>query len=98
MSAAINTYDVGDVIELKGVYTDPDSGNAVAPTTVRCLVKGPGTVSATLPVTGSAGTYTASYEPGAPGRYSYAFLGEGGHKAAGEREFSVRRPRVPRPA
>lgn len=91
-------YDIGDLVELKGKFTDPDTDGPVDPTDVTCVLRLPDGESETLAVAGSDGTYTATKAVDTAGHYHYVFIGEGAHQAAEEGRFAVRVPRVPRPA
>lgn len=92
-----NTYDVGDLVELVGTFTDPVSGDPVDPSSVVCRVRTPDGETTTVAANGSDGVYVAEFEVAAPGSHHYLFVGTGGHQAAGERAFYASTPRVERP-
>lgn len=92
------TYDIGDVIELKGVFTDTATGEPADPGEVFFRVQQSGAAEyVDVDVSGSGGTYTGEFTPIAAGYYTYLGLGRDGAKAAAEQRFDVRAPRVPRP-
>lgn len=94
---SISTYDIGDVAELSGAFTDTYTGAAVEPQTVVCTVRKPNGTTLTPDVADHGdGTYTAEVTLDRPGSWWYAFDGIGGEQASGERELRVRTRRVTR--
>lgn len=94
VSPHMNVYDIGDRVYLNADFTDID-GAPIEPTDVECKVRRPDkTVETLTAIPQSAGRYTAEYDPTEPGRYDYSFKGSGNVRVAGERFFTVKRPRV----
>jgi hypothetical protein len=89
------TFDIGDLIELTGAFTDPDTGEAVDPDAVTCTVLEPDGEEATPEATGE-GTYAASFEATEAGKHRFAFDGTGANQASAEGIFTVRKRQVPR--
>jgi hypothetical protein len=89
---SLNVYDIGALVELRGSFTDPDSGEPVDPSTVTCKVVAPDGSTITPTVTGSAGTYSAEVEAAQTGVYQYAMYGKEGHQAAKRGAFKAREP------
>lgn len=92
-------YDIGDVIRLRGTFTD--TGGAYAdPTKVSFWVKAPSStvyVAATPSTTvlhPSTGVYTADYLPVSTGLYRYRIFSTGNVQAAEEGSFRVATPLV----
>lgn len=100
-SGDANLYDVGDVVVMTDIITDPETGNRVDPATVTFTIrKGKlGTVvcSATRV---SQGVYTASYTlvHGDPDGcvWTWAVDSTGTWQGSGERAIEIRRQQVPR--
>lgn len=91
------TYDIGDVAELTGTFTDPDTGALVDPAVVTCTVRHPDTTTSSPTVTRtSTGVYVAEQDIDDDGTWWYAFDGEGIAQASAEKRFEVRKRRVPR--
>lgn len=93
--AAINEYDVGDVVRLSVTFTD--GGTAVDPGTVTFKVRPPvgdivtyvyGTDAALVRT--ATGAYRIDYEPTLHGTYVWRAAGTVTNKAAGEQTFRVR--------
>lgn len=84
-----NQYLIGNVVRMSATFTV--AGTATDPTgTPVCTVRGPAG-SATPSVTKSAtGVFTATYQPGAAGRYRFRWVGTGTAAAAGEGQFYVK--------
>jgi uncharacterized protein YfaS (alpha-2-macroglobulin family) len=93
---SLRYYDVGDVAELTGTFTDPETGDAVDPADVTCTARKPDGSTTTLNTSGSNGVYTAELELDQHGTWWYAFDGTGSYQASGERRLEVRKPQVPR--
>lgn len=92
----INTYDVGDRVELSFVFRD-DEGAPTDPTTIVVKVRKPaGTVTTyTFGVDvalerDSAGRYALELTLDTAGSWSYRGIGTGAVEQAGERRFTVR--------
>lgn len=88
------TFDIGNVIRLKVVFTDID-GSAVDPTDVQLNVRlyggdvetftfGNGQVQRQ-----ATGIYYYDYTPSQPGLYYYRYIGSGDAVAAGDSTFSI---------
>jgi hypothetical protein len=97
-----NTYDVGDVVRLRGIFKDA-AGALANPTTTRLKVLVPKTattpaveVTYTYGVDGglvrnSVGDHSYDYPPAVPGRYFYRWIGTGAIVTADEKSFLVRK-------
>jgi hypothetical protein len=97
-----NTYDVGDVVRLRGVFKG-STGALANPTTTRLKVLVPKT--ATTPaveitytygvdvevIRNSVGDHSCDYPPAVPGRYFYRWIGTGSVVTADEKSFLVRK-------
>lgn len=44
---AVQQYDIGDLIDLYGLFTDPDTGDVVEPDSVTCTVVNPAETTST---------------------------------------------------
>lgn len=97
--AAENTYDVGDVVRLRGIFKDA-AGALANPTTIRLKVRIPTTptteVTYTYGVDGglirnSVGDHSYDYPPTVSGRYFYRWIGTGSIVTADEKSFLVRK-------
>lgn len=92
----MNTYDEGDLIRVKGTFTDRDTSAAVDPTAVFCEFKTP---SGTLEsyqygvdacVTKSAtGVYRCTRSADEHGTWEYRWYSTGTGQAAGKGSFGV---------
>ncbi len=96
-----NTYDAGDPVRIRGVFTVEDE--PTDPTTVRVLMLAPGeTESAEIdaPASPETGTWETTYqlaEDAKPGLYRYRMEGTGAAAQAEEGRFKVRERSVPVP-
>lgn len=94
---SLRHYDIGDEALLTGVFTDAEDGAAVDPDTVTVTVTRPdGTTLTPSVVPGDPGEFTATIALDQAGDWWYAFDGEGGYRASGEKRLRVRRQRVTR--
>lgn len=90
---AINTYQLGDAVRVKGVFTD-NAGVAHDPSTVKCSYRPPGGSVVTLiyPTTivqSSTGNYYLDISANAVGSWTYRWHSEGTGQAADENVFKV---------
>ena len=90
------TGDIGDLVELTATFTDPDTGEAVAPKEVVCTVLSPDGTTSTPEASYSKGIYKAEVEPDERGKWRYSFDGTGDYQASEEGVFHVRERSVPR--
>lgn len=94
---AANQYDVGDLIECSGAFTDAD-GLPLDPDVVLFKVRTPAGVSTTytygapdgVVVRDGPGLYHAEVSITAAGRWYYRWQGTGTGQSAGETWFSVK--------
>lgn len=87
-----NTYDVGDLITLTGLfYSDPAKTTPADPTLVVARVKDPLGVASTPAVTRvGVGIYTALLAPATHGMHEIRWEGTGAVQAAEQSEIFVR--------
>lgn len=90
-----NTYDIGDVVRCRAIFTDSDSV-AVDPAAVVFKFKAPGSaiVTYTYGVDGqilktSTGNYYVDLTIATAGTYRYRFAATGSGASAGEKTFLV---------
>lgn len=92
---AINVYDKGDSVRLKGVFTV--NSVFVNPTTITLKVKDPDNTISTYTYAGgqltqlSTGTFYRDVTVTNDGEWYYRFEGTGACQAAGENQFRVRK-------
>lgn len=90
----LNTYDVGESVELIGRFKDPDTKLPESPDTVTVTIYRPVTLAEVavppVPVEAPAGTFTAVFAPDTPGRWRWRMEGTGGVTAIERGEFHVR--------
>jgi hypothetical protein len=90
-------FDVGDVVEIEASVTNAKSGSAVDPTSPLFRVQTPaGDTEDLTPTKSATGKYSCSYLSAEPGTHRILYLGTGTNAVAGETQFRVREPRVPR--
>ncbi|CAK0775265.1 conserved hypothetical protein [Gammaproteobacteria bacterium] len=92
-----NKYELGDLVRVKGTWTDPNNSNAaIDPDVVKCSVRAPsgtvttytfGTDAALTKV--STGVYQMDINANAAGIWSYRWFSTGAGQAADERYFEV---------
>lgn len=90
----LNTYDIGEDVELIGRFTDPDSGDPVSPGVVTVVLYRPETneeVVGPAPVEGPLGTFTSTFAPDEHGRWQWKMEGDAGVTAIERGQFQVRR-------
>lgn len=92
---AINSYDVGDVVRVQGVFKNA-AGTTVDPTAITFKFQVPdGTITTYIygtdaeVVRSATGTYYCDITTTDEGRYSCRWAGTGNNAAAGERYFLV---------
>lgn len=92
----LNTYDVGETVELIGRFSDPDTNDPVSPAAVTVRIWRPedaGEVAVPpVAVEDPAGTFTAEFEPDTPGRWRWRMEGSGLTIAIQVGQFQVRTP------
>ena len=92
-----NDYDIGDLVRLKGTFTNTITNAVDDPTVVTCVVKNPNLtkteltfgISATL-IRESKGIYYTDFPPTMEGLHWYKFQGTGNVTASEELSFYVR--------
>lgn len=90
---SLNTYDIGEDVELIGRFADPDDNSPVSPGVVTVTLYRPDTdeeVAGPAPVEGPAGTFTATFAPDAAGRWHWKMDGDAGVVAIERGQFHVR--------
>ena len=93
-----NVYDIGDRVEVRGLFRDPDTWAEIDPTNVYLQIKNPAGTIATYEygVAGSpitrvdVGDYRAEVDITASGEWYYRFYSTGVGQAAEEQSLSVR--------
>jgi hypothetical protein len=86
----MSTHDLGDMVRVKGTWTDA-AGAPVAPTAVTLTVKNPAGVATTPALTNpSAGVYYADVDANVVGTWCFRFRSTGSGQAAAEGRFYVR--------
>lgn len=99
-------YEVGDEPELRGDFSDDDSGEPVSPADVRCvLLKPDGSAEELEPTNPDTGVYLASHyiteyfsSPASSERYHYLFVSLDDFRRSVYGKFGVRNPRIPLPS
>lgn len=91
-----NPYTKGQLVRVKGVFTNTDSGSAIDPTTVQVKYEDPDGTKITLTygvdsalIKDSVGNYHADLNANKTGIWVYRFESTGVGQAANEREFYV---------
>lgn len=89
--------DIGDVAEISAAVTNGETSESVDPTSPKFRVTTPSgdTEDVTATKLGT-GRYGCEYPCGESGLHQVLFIGTGTNAVAGEVQFRVRRPRVPR--
>lgn len=86
----MNMYHVGDLVNLKGTFTDTSSGNLVDATSVTMTVKAPdGTVTTPTPTHVSTGIYQFQQSATQAGVWTWKMIGTGTGQAANHGSFEV---------
>lgn len=91
------TYDIGDAIVLRAMFSDPITSAPVDPMTVTLTVVAPSgtrTVTSMTVVSAGTGDFRALFEPAEPGQHLYRVESTGSVKSAAESSFNVRVRRV----
>jgi hypothetical protein len=92
-----NAYDLGDVVQLTGTFTDPlDDDAAIDPTKVYCTIREPDGTATTYEYgldaeinKSSTGIYTMNVDADSAGVWYYRWWSTGNGKAAEEDAFRV---------
>ena len=86
---AMNTYDIGSMVQLTALFTDT-SGSTVTPSSVVVRVKDPnGTVGTYTPKAQPDGSFAYGYTTSVVGVHYYRFEGSGNIVAVADGTFNV---------
>lgn len=91
-----NSYDFGDLVYVKGEFTDKDTGDPLDPTTISITVRSPSGVITTYlyltdseVVRDSTGIYHAAIDATESGMWYYRWWSTGSGQASDEQRYEV---------
>lgn len=92
----VHNYDLGDLVQVSGEFTDPDTGDHIDPDVVKVTIRKPNRTLTTYiygtdaeVVQDATGRYSLNVDTDAPGTWYYRWWSTGDGQASGEGNFEV---------